>query len=478
MGSPDLIVDADTRLDRFLRRNRIQQWRVPILVANGGVKVFRGKGSTVTLKDEKTPVQAGDKVRLVDPMPKACAQALQKEANTNWHDYAIVPGTTSFDLRLAKFIKARTNTTLIQNPSMFNLRGFFDGIATSDEIVNPVRHLVVVGHGSMSGSFKISLFAGVAADHVTYENLEDAVKKKSLIMDVSLMMPRPVEKTGVSQPNLRLFGCDIGGQVPFMKKFKEAIGGQIVLVAPKHLLVGATFGTPPGEAAYMNYDFTVHVPSPDTKKPVTMSKAEVVAEFMKKSASGDFIRQDKKAVPKKSWDEWVPRRPNDNPNPVDLDHVPKIKNIVKNPVFGGTSDAPRRFVYGKQKPFFSGPSQLRLDKDTGKEDDRKKAVKAQLQSLDRWKDKHPFPEFIRAGYKTMDEFMEGWNWQFSYDAKTKILTFNPIRDVYRVLQPVAQVATNTLVMNYYPTGPVPKRFKSQMPIEMLQVNDTFYFGGY
>jgi hypothetical protein len=477
MGSPDLIVDSDTRLDRFLRRNRIQMWRIPILVAKGGVKVFRGNGKEVPLKDAKTRVDANDRVRLISPLPSACVQALQKEANTNWRDYAIVPGSTPFDKQLAKFVQARDKTTLIKDPSMLNLRGFFDGLATSDQIVNPVRHLLIVGHGGMTGAFHIALFAGFQDVVVTYEDLEKALKDKSLIMDLSLMMPRPVEKTGKSQPNLRLLGCSIGGEVPFMKKFKEALGGQIVLVAPKHFLIGATLVNPPGECAYMDYNFTVYFPSLGPKDPAR-KKADVVAAFVKKSNSGDFKREDKNAVPKKAWNEWVPKQPNDKPNPVDLDHAPSVKVTVRNPVFPGTSQAPRRFVYRKNQNLFARPQTMPLQKDTGNEADRRKAVKTWLQGVERWKDGHAFPEFVRYGYKTMDECMDGWNWQFSYDKKAKVLTYNPIRDIYRALLPITKVATNTLVMNYYPTGRVPERFKSQMPIEMLQVNDTFYFGTY
>ena len=39
---PDFLVDSNTRLDTFLRRKRVQQWRIPILAAKGGVVVVRG----------------------------------------------------------------------------------------------------------------------------------------------------------------------------------------------------------------------------------------------------------------------------------------------------------------------------------------------------------------------------------------------------------------------------------------------------
>jgi hypothetical protein len=86
-------------------------------------------------------------------------------------------------------------------------------------------------------------------------------------------------------------------------------------------------------------------------------------------------------------------------------------------------------------------------------------------------------EYVRGDYATIDEFMDGWDWQFDYDAKKRQLTFNPIRDEYAVVQPVTNKA-GVLMLNYYTTGPPPKRFASQIPIEMLRIDDRFFFTTY
>ena len=106
-------------------------------------------------------------------------------------------------------------------------------------------------------------------------------------------------------------------------------------------------------------------------------------------------------------------------------------------------------------PFFDEPQVMPLAKDPGDDAGRKKAVKAWLQGLrvpgqqqSIYTDKHPFPAYVRAGYQTMDEFMDGWDWQFAYDAKTKQLTYNPIRDEYAVVQPITN-KLGVLMLNYY-----------------------------
>ena len=99
---------------------------------------------------------------------------------------------------MRKFLRVRTNTILIdtkKNPSMENVQGFLHGIATSELITHPIRDLIVAGHASgVSGLFRIALTPGTA-DVVTYEALEQAVKDKSLIANVSLMLPRPKGST-------------------------------------------------------------------------------------------------------------------------------------------------------------------------------------------------------------------------------------------------------------------------------------------
>ena len=117
---------------------------------NGGVKVFEASTKReLPLDGLKTRVSAGDTVRVVTPPPKPCADALQKEANTNCRDYAIVPGATpaadrkkrgykpKFDDLMEDYYTARPQTIVIKNQAMMTLDGFLGGIATSDEFIHP-----------------------------------------------------------------------------------------------------------------------------------------------------------------------------------------------------------------------------------------------------------------------------------------------------------------------------------------------------
>jgi hypothetical protein len=306
----DLVVKSDMRLDEFLRSNGVQQWRVPILAKYGGVVVIRGKkGPRVPLTDETTPLKAKDVVKLVTPPPKPCADALQKEADNNWRDYAIAPGVDpsvgpQFNERMRKFLRVRTNTILIdlkKDPSMENVQGFLQGIATSEQITNPIRDLIVAGHASgVSGALKIALTPQSTASVVQYEDLEKAVKERSLIVNVALMRPRP---KGAGPARMRLFGCAVGRAAPFMKKLKEALGGQTLVAAPNNFLVGAEFSgtvggsTFKGQMAYMAYAFRLYLvppkPSRGKKRP-ERKKKDIVAAF----AAATKVESDRAAAQK------------------------------------------------------------------------------------------------------------------------------------------------------------------------------------
>jgi hypothetical protein len=507
---PDFLIQSDERLDLFLRRNRVMQWRIPILIKNGGVKVFEARTRrTLPLDGLKTRVGPGDTVRVVTPPPKLCAEALQKEANINCRDYAIVPGVTpaadrkkrgykpSFDDLMQDYLAARPKTVVIQNASMMTLDGFLSGIATSDECIYPIRYLIVVGHASITGSFHIVISASTSVQaSVSYETLEEAVVKKYLVVDLNMMEPRPA---GAGPAQLRLLGCSVGAQVPYMKKFKEALGGKITLIAPKFLAMPDKIAAPPGPIAYLGYDFTLLSPTPVKDRKTLLARYDAQSIAAEKNKDPRFTLRSGKHVPTKSWSDWVPRDMLKYRYSVLGKKLPKdpplLYSPVMLPVLKVKASARRRFLVNEKAPYYVDPftkgpkkQSMPLAKNTGKPADWKAAVRKWLEGsykhpslpgvmIKLFDPSHPFPAYVRAGYATMDEFMDGWDWQFDYDNTTKTLNYSPIRYEYRIWQPMTTEPGNELTMNYYPKT-IPNRFKKLLPLEMLFVTDTYLFGSY
>ncbi len=195
---------------------------------------------------------------------------------------------------------------------------------------------------------------------------------------------------------------------------------------------------------------------------------------------GRYMLQDRKWVTKVQWKVWIPDKPEDPrwfpPNPFKKPPVVdphQIKNIVRLPVFNKDTNAPRRYECRLGHEFFKNPQVMPLAKDPGTEAGRKLAAKADMQRMPINTAKHPLPQYVRYGYDTIDEFMDGWNWQFSYDAKAKTLTYNPIRDEYALIVPVTKAGV--LMMNYYQKKPPPNRFAKLIPILNLLFRDPVFF---
>jgi hypothetical protein len=189
----------------------------------------------------------------------------------------------------------------------------------------------------------------------------------------------------------------------------------------------------------------------------------------KKAVVGAFVAAkltliDGNPVPQKLWTAWIPDKPNlpgDNEYP----------NSVVIPITKQKGSAPRKFRY-RHRTFLKTPGSFALLEDKGMKQDRKDALEQELTKLDRYKDTHPFPEFKRYGYNTMGEFMDGWDWDFKYDKSSKTLFFNGSRHEYTLIQPIVEVKTGELVLNFYPTT------KKGSVLELLKPSDTRFFASF
>jgi len=283
-----------------------------------------------------------------------------------------------------------------------------------------------------------------------------------------------------------------------MKKFKEALGGKVTLIAPKFLALPDKIPKPPGPVEYFGYDFTLHCPKPAKDYKALRALYDATSTTAEKNKDPRFTLRSGKRVPLKSWNDWVPRdllkyRYSSLGKKLPKD-PPVLFSPVILPVLRTKAPARRRFLVNEKMPYYrditGGPDKqsILLTKDTGKEADRKAAVRKFLegsfkhpslpnQTYKPFDPKHPFPAYVRMGYQTMDEFMDGWDWQFDYDKAKKVLSYTPIRWEYRVWQPITDEPSNELIMNYYPSK-IPTPFNKLLPYEKLFFWDSYFFATY
>lgn len=445
----DFVVDAPRGLESFLRRQGVQRWRIPILLAHGGVVVLR-RGAALTAPARDTRLDEGDVVRVLEPPPAAAAAALAHAARHDAHDLAFVPGTTEFEETMRGLMRHRPRTALFDHALVDHLRGFVAALGRSDSVTHPIRDLIIGSHANREGRFFIKPDL-LEPDDITYEVLEEAVRNRRFTVAGEHLEPRPFGDDGAPlAPRILIRGCRIGNAPAYLRKLKEAFGHRYAVVAPKHFHVVARHLRPAGFVEYLAYGFTLSRPRP------FRTRALAVAAF----AGAGFTRIDGAPVPSGRWGEWLP---------ASITRNARSRVAVRSPVTGGEFSPIAEFQVS-DRPFLVHDGSFDLERDPGTETERKRALKeAMLARHERYRDTHPFPMYVRYGHASLDEFLDSWTWRFRYDRRRRVMHFNGNRIEYTVIRPVVDPATNELYLNFYPSGP------EGSVIERLRHEDARFF---
>lgn len=446
----DIVVDSSTRLDRLLRRSGVQAWRIPLLIAGNAVWVMRER-SRLTPIAEDTRLQAGDFVRIVDPLPSSVAATLQREVDRNARDLAFVPGTSAFDLQMRFVLSQRPATQVFADPLVDSLRSLIQALARSDQVTQPIRHVILASHANPEGLLFMKLDS-LGVGHITYEDLEQAVSQRYLEIANEWLNPRPHDAaSGNPVPaQVLIRGCRIGRAPPYLRKLKEALGNRLAVVAPKHFHVVARQSRPAGGVEYMDYGFTLARPE------VFANRAGAIAAF----TAGGFSRVDGTPVPSLSWNDWVPRS---------IRATSQLAVRAVSPITGARDQFLGEFRV-RSRQFLDQEGSVSATSDPGSDTARKRVVGDQLVAqYARYQTTHPFPEYVRYGHATMDEFMDSWTWQFRYDAAQRLLHFNAARVEYTVVQPIINPSNGQVFVNFYPSG------STGTVIEQLSPTDARFF---
>jgi len=427
----DYTVDKPAKLGEFLiSKESLQPWRLPLLVSAGAITVVRGPAALTNLT-AATQLLSGDKVSVASPLP------VLTPAAADYRDYCFVPGSSSDPAvaTLQKIMETRPQSKRLTSPA--SLEDFIDALSDSD-ITNPIRHLYIGSHANEAGDLFMPLQGSSSpAAAIDYEALQDAGKNNILKIDPKLLEPRPSASGQSIAAQFRVRGCRIGKAKPFLDQLKKALGGNISVNAPKHFEHVAEWSQPDGYFEYMDYDFQLRRPK------AIGTKKEMVTAFL---AAG-LTDIDGKPIATALINAGVPanvKKQGEQSTDTDV-KVPFAPKIFKTPL---------SFRYHREQ-FRTGMSGFPIDPDPAKLPARKAELKNQLltdtASWPQFAATHPFPEWMRLGYSSIDEFLDGFTWTFKYDKKKKILFFNGERHVYDLIIPITESGTTMLLCNFYPT---------------------------
>jgi hypothetical protein len=346
-------------------------------------------------------------------------------------DYAFAPGGSSYDEDMHRLLARRPGTTLVtpKQTGKPTIAAFLNYLANTAAVAKPVGDLVIASHGDDAGWMKIALDnpANTNADYEEVERVDNAG---------TINVPSALINTAAGAPpmTIHIRGCRIGQAKPFMDLLKHAFGGKATLTAPLffHLL---RTETAEGSFEYLGYSFGF--PS-----PTELADRDAVVQAFKdhklKFLDGTT------PVPDERWEDWIPPSVavahRQRPVFADLGQTIgslgkklKVRNEFRHDV------EPTGFVLDT------------IASDPGSDAARIQTLKTFLSSKDpRYMPSHKYPVYVRLGYASGNDFVDGYVWQFVYDAGKSTLTCSGTRHFYTVIVPVTDLATGQLLFNFYP----------------------------
>lgn len=368
-------------------------------------------------------------------------------------NYAFAPGVSRYDIQSRHLLDDRPGTVLISAKSIKHVAAFLAHLENTAAIPKPIGGDLYLGsHGNHKGWMHIDL-DGTKPINTTYEVAEAAENSGSVMIPLTLYH----NPDGSESPiNIHIRGCLIGSIEPFVDKLKDAFAGVASVTAPKHfhtVFPGQYPNKHKGMFEYLTYAFRL------VRREPFKNKAEAVAAFIDE----DFEYIDEKTtpnfpdfVPDDRWTRWIPTKVNKKKQ-VFSASMPLGQKV------GGVKvlkDSTGREFRHDVETFAGTISDLGARPPA---DQRIDILKEHLEQDERFATTHPFPRHVRYGHETIEEFVDGLKWSFTWDKKKKKLICFGKQHVYTVLVPVAETApdpdppekppvvpSGNLLFNFYP----------------------------
>ena len=331
-------------------------------------------------------------------------------------DFGYAPATDGVTTVLREMVSRRIPPTTVVDAKQ--VRDFIKG-RNDDVGQHPVGDLVISAHANSEGKWFVRLFdgqkdnAGKATERTDFENLEQTLEAGALtrrirIDDVTVGFTAP-PPTHI----LHIKGCNLGKSEPFLTKLKEALGGHVLVSAPKHFQ--AAYGLAKkgnnGSFEFMSYEFQVQTPARVVAKKFVgfATRADLIAAFV--AAGHQYISG---AVPDADWEKLVP------------DKIAKTQTFHLAVPLGGTVAGLKELVLSPDpKTGLGGGRQFRVylaeagwafTPPSGSHAAKVAALKTKVEADPRYKSFHEWPFYERVGFASVDEYMDGHHWTFDANA--------------------------------------------------------------
>jgi len=359
-------------------------------------------------------------------------------------DYGFAPTRDDYNALVRSMFSRRPTTTLVSFRSLVTLRGFIAHLVALPSGSKPIGDILLGGHANSSGEMFIKMWP-LQRGRTTFEVLEQALEDPAH----PLGLPDPLigftPGSAVTHA-VRFKGCNIGKDRPditrtptnpFLDRFKQALGGNVIVTAPKHfhyLFPARSLGV----FESMTYEFVVRIPAVKVRGGFRgfANKAELVQAC----SDAGFTDVNGTPVPATTWTAVIPRNirrawHRDPPVPLGV-------------AFGRRQTAPARTQLRiDSRPFRVFIPLADMSPLPTTDAERFDALDAFVGSSVEFGAGNDYPKYERLGYADFRSLMDGWHWTYGRNRTHMICTGR--RYAYTVSFPVTDAGGN-LVFNFYP----------------------------
>jgi hypothetical protein len=307
-------------------------------------------------------------------------------------DYAFVPGRTKGEIEARRFLNLRTPKTNVVGNAVKTVHDFTTFIANPSKAPPPVDNLVIGTHAIDEGGYLgVPLFKNQAKltnkALTNYETLDKTLTDSSLSINVP---------TSVTQGFVHIRGCNIGKVQPFLERVRDAMGGHVTITAPLYFdefWSSSVYGS----WEYMAYEFVVRNPADFANRD------DLITAF--KNAQFTFVGGS--AVPPEQWKEfsWIP---------ANINKTIAVSSWTKfgNPV-GKRSTIQTKTEFRVDRQPFTWNIVYPAGATLPSESEREQKIRASIEATSTFQTNHPYPEWVRLGYKDLPTFYAQHTWTYS-----------------------------------------------------------------
>ena len=357
-------------------------------------------------------------------------------------DFAFVPNKAldDFNQKIFETLQLRPNTTMVKRADAKNVEELINFLNDDPSVSRPIGNILIGSHAADKGWISVQ-FTGRAINGSFQTRTEYSTLEFAETNSIGRIKPATVQLPST----IFIKGCVIGQAKPFVEKLKAVFGGQVNIHAPV-FFERLAYLKKTGYVESFAYDFVV-----TSLKPFK-DRSAIISAFQARTPKFQFL--DGTDVPDKMWKTWLPpktdRKTTDDhtPSKIPVKLVPPIKLNAKEEWGSHEGEDPHGFTHRQDTLVFSVKNWTGT-LPAATDIPGKIAFLKPLMAADPLYAHPKFPMHMRWEFKTLDDFLAGFNWELS--AVPKGLNAVGTRFFVRILVPVCEPSsTNNLKYNFYP----------------------------